>query len=120
MKEFKKQRQGRDSSIINILDYRIRKPSVLDGTYLITKDALCKLTELAALQWAPEMRVNAVSPGFVLPPKGMESSTMEKSLKKVPLAKPTDPLSIANACVFLSENDGITGQTLYVDGGASI
>ncbi|HBM16457.1 MAG TPA: hypothetical protein DD381_08990 [Lentisphaeria bacterium] len=120
MKEFRNKRDGKDSLIINILDYRIKKPAISDGTYLITKDSLHKLTKLAALQWAPKIRVNAVAPGFVIPPKGMENSNMDKSLKKVPLGKPTALSSIASACVFLTENDAITGQTIYMDGGASL
>lgn len=120
MKEFRKQRASKESLIINILDYRIERPSLSDSSYLIAKGALQKLTELAALQWAPEIRVNAVAPGFVIPPKGMENSTMEKSLKKVPMGKPTPVSSIASACLFLSENDSITGETIFLDGGASL
>jgi NAD(P)-dependent dehydrogenase (short-subunit alcohol dehydrogenase family) len=120
MKEFNRQRASKESVIINILDYRIEKPSSNDGIYLITKDALRKLSELAALQWAPGTRVNAVAPAFVVPPRGMENSTMKQSLKKVPLGKPASAGAVASACIFLAETDSITGQTVFIDGGASI
>lgn len=120
MNEFKKRRGLRDSLIINFLDYRIKKPSTLDGTYLVSKCALANLTELSAIQWAPSIRVNAVAPGFVIPPKTMEGSTMKKSLRKVPLGKAVTLDSITSACIFLAENDSVTGQTLFLDGGASL
>lgn len=120
MNEFKKQREGRDSLVINFLDYRIKKPSVSDGTYLISKYALEKLTELSAIQWAPSMRVNAIAPGFVIPPSNMANSTMEKSLRKVPMGKAVALNSISSACLFLAETDCVTGQTLFLDGGASL
>ena len=120
MREFNMQRTNRDSLIINFLDYRIRKPSFSDGTYFVSKHALGKLTELSAIQWAPLMRVNAVAPGFVIPPKNMENSTMEKSLRKVPLGKAITLEDISNACIFLAETESITGQTIFLDGGASL
>ncbi len=120
MHEFKKQRSQKDSLIINFLDYRIKKPAIFDGSYLISKCALWKLTELSALQWAPFMRVNAVAPGFVIPPGNIENSSMEKSLKRVPLGKAASMDSISSACTFLAENDSITGQTVFIDGGASL
>lgn len=120
MKEFQKQRALQDSLVINFLDYRIEKPSISDGTYLVSKYALEKLTKLAALEWAPSMRVNAVAPGFVIPPKNMENSTMEKSLRKVPLGKPVALEDISNACIFIAEAESITGQTIFLDGGASL
>ncbi|MEI6054596.1 MAG: SDR family oxidoreductase [Lentisphaerota bacterium] len=120
MNEYKKQRGNKDSLIINFLDYRIKKPSVTDGTYLISKYALERLTELSAIQWAPSIRVNAIAPGFVIPPSNMVNSTMEKSLRKVPMGKAVPFEDIAKACIFIAEAESLTGQTIFLDGGASL
>jgi enoyl-[acyl-carrier-protein] reductase (NADH) len=42
---------------------------------------------------------------------------MEQTLKEAPLARPVDLRDLAQACIFLAENESITGQILYVDCG---
>lgn len=114
-----KKRQ-KESVIINMLDYRINKCGLNDGSYLISKKSLEALTLMSALQWAPKIRVNGIASGFVIPPVGMEESTMEKSLKKVPTGKVVSVKDICSTCLYLVKTESVTGQIVYLDGGAHL
>jgi pteridine reductase len=85
----------------------------------VSKAALLHLTRLTARELAPAVRVNAIVPGPMLPPAGLDISEEEWARKgaRVPLGKPGDPSQIAESVVFLSRNDYVTGETLFVDGG---
>ena len=119
MCELCRRRQG-ETVIINMLDYRINRCGLNDGSYLISRKSLETLTFISALQWAPKVRVNGIAPGFVIPPMGMESSIMEKSLKKVPSGKAVSVKDICSTCLYLAKTDGTTGQIVYLDGGAHL
>lgn len=106
-----------EGNIINILDQRIDKVDSIGGSYPISKKALHDATLQAALQWAPNIRVNGVAPGPVLPPVGMEDSKMEKTLKEVPLKRKVELDDLTDACLFLVKNESITGNVVYVDCG---
>ena len=106
-----------EGCIINILDQRINKISASAGSYALSKKVLADAGMASAIQWAPRIRVNAIAPGPVLPPVGMENSRMEKTLKSVPMAKAVSMDDLTDACLFLAGNNSITGQILYVDGG---
>lgn len=106
-----------EGSIINILDQRVASVDPSAGPYGLAKKSLRDATEAAAVQWAPRVRVNAVAPGLVLPPPGASPSGMARLVKQVPMAEPSSPEEIADACLFLARSRTITGQILYVDGG---
>ncbi len=116
MKQFKKQ-QLKNSLIINILDSEVSKSSNISGSYILSKKSLAEATRLAALQWAPNVRVNAVAPGIVIPPKGMEKSKMEKSIRSIPQGRSVAIKEIVSTCMFLIDNESVTGEVIYVDGG---
>ena len=106
--------QGLDEGcIINFLDANE------NGTdaYSQSKQCLYDLTMEAALKYAPKIRVNAIAPGPVLPPVGLKGPGMQQVLKNVPMGKQIPLQDITNACKFLVENDSLTGQIIYVDGG---
>jgi NAD(P)-dependent dehydrogenase (short-subunit alcohol dehydrogenase family) len=68
---------------------------------------------MAAIEWAPRVRVNAVAPGFVdFDGRGGHAVRDAAPLKALP-----SPAEVAQAVLFLLESDSITGQVLYVDGG---
>lgn len=116
MKEFHNQKLE-NGCIINFLDQRVVKTEKNGGSYNLSKKSLADATLKAALQWAPRTRVNAIAPGPLIPPAGMENSKMEKTLRQVPLGKKVSMKDLAGACIFLAENESITGQILFVDCG---
>ena len=59
-------------------------------------------------------------PDPLLPPVELPLSKMEKTLKTVPLGRPVALEDLCSACLFLAQNDSITGEILYVDGGQSL
>ncbi len=109
--------QNSKGLVINMLDQRIVKNDPLGASYSLSKKSLAELTLTAALQWAPDIRVNGIAPGPVLPPVGMENSRMEKTLKTLPLPHPVDINDICRAALFLAESDSITGEIIHVDCG---
>lgn len=106
-----------EGSIINILDQRVRTVDPCASTYGFAKKSLRDATEAAAVEWAPRIRVNAVAPGLVLPPRGVPSAKMERLMANVPMGRTSPPEEVADACLFLAAAETITGQILYVDGG---
>ncbi|MCG8469660.1 MAG: SDR family oxidoreductase [Gemmatimonadetes bacterium] len=85
----------------------------------VSKAGLLHLTRIAARELAPAIRVAAIVPGPILPPPG-ESDRDESWAKKgarVPLGVPGSPDQIASTAIFLAENDYVTGDTIFVDGG---
>ena len=79
------------------------------------------LVKSLALDLAPEVRVNGVSPGAILWPQDYFGDTERKQiLNRIPLGKPGTPEDIAATVLFLAQSDYITGQIVAVDGGRSI
>lgn len=109
--------QTDQGTIINLLDRRIRCNDTSCVPYSITKKGLEELTKLAALEYAPDIRVNAVAPGPILPPPGSQAESARELAGIIPLDELPSPESIASAAIFLLQADSITGQIIYVDGG---
>ncbi len=106
-----------EGSIVNILDQRVAVVDPSASAYGFAKKSLRDATEAAAVQWAPRIRVNAVAPGLVLPPRGVAPEKVQRLLRYVPMAQTSSPGEVAEACLFLTRARTITGQVLYVDGG---
>ena len=107
--------------IINITDIHGSRPLLEHSMYSVAKSGLNMLTRSLARELAPNVRVNAVSPGAIIWPAGMDDETRDSILSVIPLQRPGDPVDIASAVYFLiAEADYITGQVLPVDGGRSL
>jgi pteridine reductase len=87
--------------------------------YSASKAALANLTAGLALALAPDVRVNAVAPGTVLPPSDYDEDKLARIRERIPLERFGAAEDVASAVVFLAENDYVTGQTITVDGGRS-
>ena len=105
-------------SIVNLLDV-CGTAQVWKGYahYAASKAGLATLTRLLALEWAPEVRVNGVAPGAVLPPDGTDP---ERLAKRIPLGRIGTPEDVARAVLFLAQAPFVTGEVLSVDGGRSL
>jgi pteridine reductase len=88
--------------------------------YVVAKGALKQLMRTLALELAPDVRVNAVAPGTVLPPDDMPPEAVERLAVKAPLGRIGSAEDIADAVVYLALADFVTGQELVVDGGRSV
>jgi len=109
----------RESSeiIINMLDMRVNKIETEHFSYNLTKKALRDFTLMAAKELGPKIRVNGICPGPILPPPDKDIGYLEKIAKNTPLKKPGSPDYIIKAVNYILDNDFVTGQCLFVDGG---
>ncbi|MFM7028024.1 MAG: SDR family oxidoreductase [Chakrabartia sp.] len=112
--------EGQRAAVVNILDQRIRHPGGDQLSYTISKMALSGATETLARALAPRVRVNAVAPGLVIPTDDYTPGQMAALRAAMPLARLPEPSDIADAVHWLAGADLVTGQTLFVDGGAAL
>lgn len=111
--------QKSSGNVVNIVDIWARYPLRRFLPYSVAKAGLEALTKSLALELAPQVRVNGVSPGAALPPGNSEDS-MDQMLSQVPLQRYGGAESIAETVEFLSRASYITGQIVAVDGGRTI
>ena len=92
--------------------------------YASSKAAVIRMTSSMAEEFAPDILVNAVAPGFTKTEmtEGTLSPKIQNQIDKIPLKRMAEPREIAEAILFLASDKSnyITGQTLTVDGGLSI
>jgi len=112
-------KQNKPCQIINISDANLSHLYTNKSAYFISKKAQETLTELAAIECAPNVRVNTIAPGFVL--DAMDSAATQIELKDINLLQRKVPLAdLYSAIEFLAKNRSITGQTLQIDGGSHL
>ena len=103
--------------IINILDSKINHNHIHYSPYTLSKKALANLTSISAKELAPHIRVNAIAPGYILPPHNSSPNYQLQRPKNIPLKIPGNPSHITQALEFLVLHPFITGQIVFVDGG---
>ena len=110
--------------IVNIVDIHADRPLKNYVIYSSAKAGLSSLTRSLALELAPEIRVNGVSPGPILWPENDEwkdLSVRQSIISKTLLKRMGEPNDIARTVLFLiADAPYITGQIIVVDGGRSI
>lgn len=110
-------------AIVNICDARTDRPLPGFSVYTAAKAAMVSLTRSLALELAPAVRVNAVSPGSLTWPEDNTFDAQDRAHMEaaIPLARIGDGADIGQTVRFLlREAPYITGQILAVDGGAGI
>lgn len=103
--------------IVNLLDTRIADFDWHHVGYILSKQMLAHLTKMMAIEFAPNISVNGVAPGLILPPRGKDASYLEQLKTSVPLQAHGDADDVASAVLFLLQNRFITGEIIHVDGG---
>ncbi len=109
--------QGKPAHVINLLDTRVTVYDREHASYHISKRALLTLTRMLALELAPNVAVNAIAPGLILPPAGKDETYLAKLAHTNPLQRYGAPEDIVTTVLFLLCSRFITGQVIYVDGG---
>ncbi len=108
------------SSIVNVIDQRVLKPTPLFFSYMLSKSALATATVTLAQSLAPKIRVNGVAPGPTLPSARQDETIFAAQTSALPLERGPTPEEIAAAVLFLAASPSITGTILPVDGGQHI
>ncbi|MBI5723845.1 MAG: SDR family oxidoreductase [Planctomycetes bacterium] len=103
--------------VVNMLDSRVARNVGAYFAYTLSKKALADFTLMAASQLAPDIRVNGVCPGPILPPADQADETFDAIIPKIPMRRKGEADEVVSAVRFLVENDYVTGQFLFVDGG---
>jgi NAD(P)-dependent dehydrogenase (short-subunit alcohol dehydrogenase family) len=103
--------------VINLLDTRIVRDEFNYAAYTLSKKSLAELTRMAAREFAPRVRVNAVAPGLILPSPEGGGDQFERMAKSIPLKTTGCPEQIADAVMFLARSEFITGEVIHIDGG---
>ncbi len=116
---FSMQKKG-SGIILNIADVYGEKPIKNFTPYTASKAGLLMMTKNLALEFAPHIRVNAISPGPILPPEHYSLEQKHFSAQRTLLGRWGVPQDIVTGIFFLVENEYITGFNLIVDGGRSI
>ena len=109
-----------EGQVINIIDNKMAYHQYPYAAYLLSKKSLAEMTRMAALEFAPRIRVNGIAPGVVLPASQRSNDYVEWRIEGIPLKQQGAPAHLVQALYYLLDNPFITGQILFVDGGESI
>jgi NAD(P)-dependent dehydrogenase (short-subunit alcohol dehydrogenase family) len=117
--DMKKRGWGR---IVNITDRVTEKAQAYPGWafYLVTKYALKGVSQVLAEELRPEVTVNSVAPGLVLPPEYFSEEEVREALSHVPLRRAASPEEIAEDVLHLVRSESKTGSAILTDGGAGV
>lgn len=107
-------------TIVNLACVSAERPWADYVPYSASKAALVNLTKGFAKALAPEVRVNAVAPGPILPPAGADAAQGDKAVASTLLRRWGAPEEIGAAVSFLVRASYLTGVVLNVDGGRSL
>jgi pteridine reductase len=110
-------KQQRAAHVVNLLDTRVAVYDREHASYDLSKSMLLTMTRMLALELAPNVAVNAVAPGSILPPAGLGETYLAKLAHANLQNRIGTPEDIAEAVLFLLRSRFITGQVIYVDGG---
>lgn len=105
-----------EGRIINMLDWRALRPGADHVAYTISKAGLAALTKSLAQALAPQITVNGIALGAILPPVGGEE--VSHILDWVPVGRWADLEEVNQVVKFLMDGPNyITGEIIHLDGG---
>ena len=117
------QQQEGGGAIVNITSVSGLRPSPGSSAYGAAKAGLLSLTQSVAVEWAPKVRINAVSGGLIATEDSLDhyggADGLARVAATVPLGRFGTPADVAGAVVFLASPAAslITGETILIDGG---
>lgn len=104
-------------NIVNLIDQRVMNLRPDFQSYTLSKSALWTFTQTAAMELAPNIRVNAVAPGPTLPNSRQSETEFNRQRAAVPLETGPSDAEIASGVLFLLNSPSITGEMIMMDGG---
>jgi len=107
-------------NIINFVDTRVTSNKSNFAAYSLSKKGLWDLTKMAALELAPDIRVNAIAPGVTLAPEEKDDNYLQNLAQNIPMKKPGGLDPIIKSVDYILENNHLTGQLLFADGGENL
>ncbi|MGI5270363.1 SDR family NAD(P)-dependent oxidoreductase [Nonomuraea sp. CA-218870] len=114
--------RGAGGSMVNIASVSGMVGMPDYSAYNVSKAGVIELTKTLALELAPEIRVNAICPGYVLTPMQeaeYSPARLAECASRIPLGRLGRPGEIAALAAYLAgdEAEFVTGQTFVIDGG---
>jgi pteridine reductase len=104
-------------SVVNITDLSAFQAWTEYPHHAVSKAALAHLTRVQARALAPDIRVNAIAPGAVLPPDDWDAERWESLARRAALDRTGSPGDVVDAVLYLAGATFLTGHVLPVDGG---
>lgn len=110
----------KQGAVVNVTDVKTVRPYRQRFSYVVAKGGIDAFTRAAAVALGPQIRVNAVALGVILPPPGESPEYAERLAADLPLARVggTDP--VVETVLYLAGNDFVTGEIVRVDGGGHL
>ena len=109
-------RQGA-GKIVNLGDWAGVRPYKDYLPYAVSKSGLIGLTKSLAKELAPEVQVNCIALGMVMPPEDYDDAEVARLIKRTLTQKMGSPEDVARAVIFFCETDYATGAILNLEGG---
>ncbi len=113
-------RYSNSGLVIFLLDTRIQTIDTQYFEYWLSKRNSADLVRGLAKKLAPSIRVNGIAPGPILPPDGKDQQYLQQKANELPLQQHGGFEDIAHALNYLIVSKFVTGEILYVDGGAHL
>lgn len=119
-------RRREPSAVVNVASVSGVRPTRGEAPYSAAKAATVALTSSAALEWAPTVRVNCVSPGFIHTPLNdmlvSDEAARSGVEDRTPMGRVGSTSETAGLIAFLlsDESSYITGQNVVIDGGTML
>jgi NAD(P)-dependent dehydrogenase (short-subunit alcohol dehydrogenase family) len=117
------QEQEEGGSIVNVASVSAERPSPGTAAYGAAKAGLLSLTRTLAVEWAPKVRVNAVTAGMIRTEQAHLHYGDEEGIAavaaSVPLGRLGEPRDVGDACLFLASPLAgyVSGASLLLHGG---
>jgi 3-oxoacyl-[acyl-carrier protein] reductase len=109
-----------DASIVNLSSRLAFAGADYECHYAASKAGIIGLTKSLALAFAPDIRVNAIAPGYIETDMTDANSTAaEKAARRdtIPVGRLGQPSDVADAAAYLRDAGFVTGETMHVNGG---
>lgn len=106
--------------IVNFVDTRIVNNKPNFAAYSLSKKVLWEFTKMAALEYGPNFRVNAIAPGLTLPPEEKGEDYLWSLAETIAMKRPGGLEPILKSLDYIIDNNYLTGQLLFCDGGENL